>query len=256
MASWYSNLLTKTSSQISNLQSRLLSSEADGDTEDDTHVCRVLRHHYTEAGRPFPPWLPADPRAPVAQAPVQPLYAQSQQQLGGRMGQQQQHQSHGSGGSGGGLSSLWGDNSGGGGGAPGVPQSLRAGRGPRGSAHMGDDVQARPLPSQRAGSYQNPGQARGPSPGPAVGGGVPTAQDRLKQRLWGGSGSRGASPTQNAPYQAPPPQQQQQQYQQQPPSQGGGNYEDRFAPGGGYGPPVGGGRRPGLPSGPRGYSRG
>lgn len=235
MASWYSNLLTKTSSQISNLQSRLLSSEADGDTEDDTHVCRVLRHHYTETGRPFPPWLPPDPKAPAAQAPIQPLYAQSQSQPGGgRMMQQQQQQG------GGGLSSLWGDNAGGGGG---TPQSLRAGRGPRGSSaspgHLGvEDVQARPLPSQRAGSYQSA------IPPGSSGSGGGSAQDRLKQRLWGG-GSRGASPTQNAPFQAPP--------QPQPT----GNYEDRFAPGGGYGPPVGGGgqRRPGLPSGPRGYSR-
>lgn len=246
MSSWYSNLLTKTSSQISSLQSRLLSSEADGDTEDDTHVCRVLRHHYTEAGRPFPPWLPADPRAPAAQAPVQPLYAQSQSQLG-RMppgGQQQQQQQMGGGG--GGLSSLWGDNNANA--IPaGTPQSLRAGRGARGSsaspANLApEDIHARPLPSQRAGSYQS------------VGGGGPasTAQDRLKQRLWG-SGSRGASPTQGAPFQAPP--------QQQPQQQSSGNYEDRFAPGGGYGPPMGGGgggggqRRPGLPSGPRGYSR-
>ncbi|CAI4217047.1 unnamed protein product [Parascedosporium putredinis] len=37
MASWYSKLLTTTTSQISNLQSRLLQSENDGDTEDDTH---------------------------------------------------------------------------------------------------------------------------------------------------------------------------------------------------------------------------
>jgi hypothetical protein len=155
------------------------------------------------------------------------------------------------------LSSLW-DNSagGGGGGAPQHPQSLRVGRGPpRGSSSGGsnaglEDVQARPLPSQRAGSYQNVNQ-------PPAGGGGSTAQDRLRQRLWGG-GSRGASPNQGAPFQPPP---QQQPYQQQ--SSGGGNYEDRFAPGGSYdsgrgndyGPPSGGGmqRRQGLPNGPRGY---
>ena len=65
MSSWYSNLLTKTSSQISNLRSTLLYSEADGDTDDDTHVCRVLRNYYVEKGRPFPPWLPPDPKVPA-----------------------------------------------------------------------------------------------------------------------------------------------------------------------------------------------
>ncbi|PTB78540.1 hypothetical protein M440DRAFT_1320659, partial [Trichoderma longibrachiatum ATCC 18648] len=74
MSSWYSNLVTKTSSQISNLRSTLLSSEADGDTEDDTHVCRVLRNYYTEKGRPFPGWLPPDPKAPPPQM-TQAVYA-------------------------------------------------------------------------------------------------------------------------------------------------------------------------------------
>lgn len=244
MTSWYSNLLTKTTSQISNLQSRLLSSEADGDTEDDTHVCRVLRNHYTEKGRPFPPWLPPDPKAPAAQAPVQPLYAQSS----GRLQAPQQGGPPGSSGGGGaGLSSLWDNNAGGGGAPPQHPQSLRVGRAPpRGGSNAGlEDVQARPLPSQRAGSYQSVNQ-------PPAGGGS-TAQDRLRQRLWGG-GSRGASPNQGAPFQPPP---------QASPSGGGGNYEDRFAPGGSYdsgrgndyGPPSGGGmqRRQGLPNGPRGY---
>lgn len=64
MASWYSNLLTKTSSQISSLRSTLLSGESDGDTEDDTHVCRVLRGYYAEKGRPFPAWLPPIPKPP------------------------------------------------------------------------------------------------------------------------------------------------------------------------------------------------
>ncbi|KAG7119995.1 hypothetical protein HYQ44_004491 [Verticillium longisporum] len=64
MASWYKNILTNTTSQLSSLQSRLLQTENDGDTEDDTHVCRVLRAYYTQEQRPFPGWLPPDPKAP------------------------------------------------------------------------------------------------------------------------------------------------------------------------------------------------
>ncbi|KAF4511234.1 hypothetical protein G6O67_003051 [Ophiocordyceps sinensis] len=199
MTSWYSNLLTKTSSQISSLRATLLPSEADGDTDDDTHVCRVLRNYYADKGRPLPPWLPPDPKAPVAPV-AQPLYAQ-QSQVGSRYGagalasQQQQQQP-------GGLSSLWDS-------GPAQPQqhlqpqSLRAASRapqPRGGR---DHVMARPLPSQRAGSYQNPGSAPGtPQPGPAG-----SAQDRLRQRLRGGPASRTSSPAQAGPgpYQPPPP---------------------------------------------------
>ncbi|KAG5913060.1 hypothetical protein E4U42_001517, partial [Claviceps africana] len=79
MSAWYSNILTRTTSQISSLRSTLLSSEQDGDTDDDTHVCRVLRNYYADKGRALPPWLPADPKAPVA---PQPLYVP--QQVGAR----------------------------------------------------------------------------------------------------------------------------------------------------------------------------
>ncbi|KAJ4141838.1 hypothetical protein NW754_014628 [Fusarium falciforme] len=69
MASWYSNLVQKTSSQISSLRQNLLSGDADGDTEDDTHVCRVLRGYYAEKGRP-PPRLasPGSQGSPAAAA--------------------------------------------------------------------------------------------------------------------------------------------------------------------------------------------
>ena len=36
--------------------------EADGDTEDDSHISRVLRNYYTEQGRPFPLWLGGGPQ--------------------------------------------------------------------------------------------------------------------------------------------------------------------------------------------------
>ncbi|OTB07728.1 hypothetical protein M426DRAFT_317625 [Hypoxylon sp. CI-4A] len=246
MSAWYSNLVGATTSKISNLQRTFLSSEADGDTEDDTHVCRVLRSYYTEKGRAFPAWLPPDPKAPP---PVAAIYSQPSQ-VGSRYGGLAQ-QPQGS------LSSLWDNN----------PvsqrqdaQSLRTGRGAppparnndprntpfRNSGPMGpgrEDVAARPLPSQRAGSYQSSGAGTAP---PTTGG---SAQDRLKQRLFGGS--RTASPAGNGPFN-PPPQNSRGNYG----GGGSGDYEDRFAPGGLYdGGSSGGrpaGRRPGgLPSGPR-----
>ncbi|UNI18624.1 hypothetical protein JDV02_004879 [Purpureocillium takamizusanense] len=246
MASWYNNILTKTTSQISSLRSTLLSSDADGDTEDDTHVCRVLRNYYSDKGRPFPPWLPPDPKA-AAPPPAQTLY--SQPQVGSRYGGlgQQQQQGGGGPGSSGALSSLWDS-----GPAPQQQQqqSLRAGRlapnaaagvGPAGRMGGGggrdDAVMPRPLPSQRAGSYQS-ATAASPQPTGA------SAQDRLRQRLWGGSSSRTSSPSQSATGSG-------QQGPFQPPSAnsvGGGSsnsksskYEDRFAPSGSYDSGRGGG---------------
>lgn len=216
MTSWYSNILTKTTSQISSLRSTLLSSEADGDTDDDTHVCRVLRNHYTDKGRPFPAWLPPDPKAPAAVV-AQPLYAQPS--IGARYGGLSQPAAGG----GGGFSSLWDA-------APQQQQQqpVRQGR----QVPQREEVMARPLPSQRVGSVQNANAAGGGS-----------AQDRLKQRLWGAGRQ---SPSQTGGFQPPP---------------ATGSYEDRFAPGGPYsqsqsvpGGQAGQGRgRQGLPSGPRGY---
>ncbi|ETS03040.1 hypothetical protein M419DRAFT_7805, partial [Trichoderma reesei RUT C-30] len=150
---------------------------------------------------------------------------------------------------------------------------LRAGRPATtqpGTASSRDELLGRG-PAPRAGSYSGPG------PAPAG-----SAQDRLKQRLWGTRTTSPSSTNGNGPFQPPP---------------GGGSagaggshhsqgsYEDRFAPGGSYdnargggaggggsqpfvganapwsshgGAPHGGGaangvQRKGLPSGPRGY---
>ncbi|KAI0865792.1 Sec1-binding region of Mso1-domain-containing protein [Xylaria cubensis] len=222
MSGWYSNIVGATTSKISNLQRSYFSGEADGDTEDDTHVCRVLRSYYTEKGKPFPGWLPPDPKAPPPAAAVYSQPSQVGSRYGG-LGQQQQQQQGGS------LSSLWDNNP-----APQrqEAQSLRRGRGAppardspfRNSDPMAgdgrDDAQARPLPSQRAGSYQNQG-GFGSAPAPPTGSGGGSAQDRLKQRLFGGS--RTASPAASGPFNPPP-------------QRGGssGDYEDRFAPGGMY----------------------
>lgn len=221
MSAWYSSIVNTTTSKISNL----LNSEADGDTEDDTYVCRILRSYYTEKGGSFPAWLPPDPKAPQ---PVTPIYSQPNQ-VGSRYGGLAQQPQNG------GLSSLWDSN-------PTPPpqdaQSLRRGRGnpppmrsnvdlrnsqSRNSDPMAGhaDVQARPLPSQRLGSHQNASYGRDTGSVPPANAGGGSAQDRLKQRLWGGSRTTSPSST-GGPF-TPPPQ------------NGAGAY----------------GRPGGLPSGPR-----
>lgn len=257
MSSYLNNLLTNTTSKYNSLRQQLLSDEADGNTEDDSHISRVLRAYYTEKGRPFPPWLPADPKAPQA-APAQFVSSAGRGQVS----------------AGGGLSDLWDTpqqqpppqeplslrRAGGRGGGGARPMQGRLGI-PMGNAHAAEaQSQGRPLPSQRAGSYQSAlsgGGPADPSPPPSAGGGT-TAQERLKARLWGSGRSASnssagstqstgpASPIQagmSSPYQrAPYPDERSNSYT------GGG--------GGGYGgapppraPPGGG--RVGLPSGPR-----
>ncbi|KAF1961242.1 hypothetical protein CC80DRAFT_233788 [Byssothecium circinans] len=193
MSSYLNNLLTTTTSRYNSLRRQLLSDEADGDTEDDTHISRVLRAYYTEKGRPFPTWLPPDPKAPQA-APVQMVSSAGRGY--GNMGPPQQMGGRG----GGAISDLWD--------APSQPQqaqepiSLRRAQGRGGGRPgMGNSLspepqsQGRPLPSQRAGSYQSSGfRPSEPSPPPSAGSGV-SAQDRLKARLWG----RSTSPAQSAP---------------------------------------------------------
>lgn len=205
MSSYLSNILTNTTNRYASLRRTLLSNEEDGDTEDDSHISRVLRAYYTEKARPFPPWLPPDPndrRAHTPQPTPQQGYAQGQgyyTSAGGRS--QFAPQAQGNRGS---LNDLWDTPAPSA--APAAPQSLRAGRrlapgGPRpdSTASLNVPPSARPLPSQRVGSYQSmqsTGSGRvDPSPPPssgAGGGGGGTAQERLKARLWGGA--RAASP--------------------------------------------------------------
>lgn len=237
MSSYLSNLLTQTTSRYNSIRRTLLKDEEDGDTEDDTHISRVLRAYYTEKGRPFPPWLPPDPNDRKAVTP-QP-YMQQPSSGGGyfnRGGQvaavQQQASSRPSS-----LSDLWdspAQNN-----APMQPQSLRNARRPMAPAPAptsGATLAPRPLPSQRAGSYQSmQSQASGrsdfgggsstPPPGATAGGG--TAQDRLKARLWGG---RSGSPSGTGGGGSPTP------YDQ--PAYGSGNPYDT-----GSGPGAGGGNR-------------
>ncbi|KUJ11617.1 uncharacterized protein LY89DRAFT_688813 [Mollisia scopiformis] len=241
MASYFSNLLTTTTSRVASIRQNLLPSENDGDTEDDTHLCRVLRAYYTEKGRSFPGWLPPDPKAPPPVV-VQPVYTTN---VGARYGGLQ-NQGPGGGSA---LSSLWDSQ-------PQQqqeqPMGLRQGRGGRLAAGGGaarqnpfarqantpePQIQARPLPSQRAGSYQTAGAfGAGPTP-PGSSSGL-SAKDRLKKNF---RGERAASPAMGSASMADPQVQRSNSYGS---SGGGGNYEDRFMPQGAVGAPSGGGDKP------------
>ncbi|KAF8427403.1 Sec1-binding region of Mso1-domain-containing protein [Tirmania nivea] len=63
----FSSLVTATKTRYASLRA---GDEADGDTEDDSHISRVLRNYYTEQGRPFPPWLGGGPQAQQQQQGV------------------------------------------------------------------------------------------------------------------------------------------------------------------------------------------
>ncbi|KAI9736867.1 MAG: hypothetical protein M1818_005918 [Claussenomyces sp. TS43310] len=197
MSSYLSGLLTTTTSRYASLRSLIPSSasENDGDTPDDTHLCRVLRAYYVEKGRSFPSWLPPDPKS--AQ-PVQPVYNTPSNVGAGYGGL-----NHGGGGNK--LGSLWDSQPAANNLAP--PSLRQQGRGASANSMRGglsardpysrsqttppvEHVQARPLPSQRAGSYQTTG-AMTSTPPPGAGAGS-TAQERLKARLWGAA--RAASP--------------------------------------------------------------
>ncbi|KAJ5484910.1 hypothetical protein N7539_004898 [Penicillium diatomitis] len=196
----------KSSSSISNvLGSRLnslrraisLGDEGDDpDNEDCSHISNALRAYYTEKGRSFPAWLPPDPKAP-APAASRPIATAS-----GQHGQGAPSGAYGRN-SGGGLGDLWGDS-----GAPSPASaqtaSLRRGRGSGASGASGSMIApqsaspgplmspppqnfqphapsaARPLPSQRSGSYQSSQSSQDSRSGAG------SAQERLRARLHGG----------------------------------------------------------------------
>ncbi|KAK4127572.1 hypothetical protein N657DRAFT_669393 [Parathielavia appendiculata] len=178
MASWYKDLLTNASSYTTKLQRTYFGGESDGETEDDTLVCRVLRAYYSEKGQPLPGWLPPDPKVPPPQQPV--FASQPQPQLGASGSQQRQGQ----------------------------PGQFVNSRNP--FAGGGVDGQRPGMGGQRTGSL--PGGGRGDAVSSPAGGGRSSAQEMLKQRLWGGA--RTASPNSGGPFQPPV----QQQQQQQPPA--------------------------------------
>ena len=243
MSNYLNNLLTTTTSKYNTLRRQLLSDEADGDTEDDSHIARALRAYYTEKGRPFPQWLPPDPKAPQA-APAQ-MVSSAGRGYGqmGQMGQQQPAM-----GRGGGLGDLWDSPSQ----APPQqqePMSLRRAQGRGGGGLRGThslspepQMQGRPLPSQRAGSQQSVSSFRNELAPQQTGGSATSAQDRLKARLWGSGKSQSTPSSQNpSPATSPvPPGGMRSQYDR--PQQGGGRapYPDERG-GGGYSGGGGGG---------------
>ena len=196
--------LSSFSSRITTLRKALTkdAEEDDPDYEDSSHVSNVLRAYYTEKGRAFPEWLPQDPKKPQP-VPQQPQYSQYGQ-YGNAYGVAPQYGAqpvHGRGGSGGrgGLSDLWDSSP-----APpataAAPQSLRAPRPTPQSLRSQDSVTsqqpqsagltpsynqtssgARPLPSQRAGSFQNLQNTNAPAMG---------SRERLRARLQGGGSGR------------------------------------------------------------------
>lgn len=219
-----SNLGSTLSERFQTVRKALTNSSETDDPDDPelSHISNVLRacktytvtfkelqltdQDYTEKGRPFPPWLPPDPKAPPPPViPQQPAYG-----AGYGYGQTNAYnnpslnQRGPVGGRGGGLSDLWDSN------PAAVPQpasqSLRAARtaGPRPSHIPSSSISSqdappsperragvapRPLPSQKAGSYQvavNQSGAfnRGGSTGST--GSTSSAQERLRARLQGG----------------------------------------------------------------------
>ena len=202
------SLLSTTTSRYTSLRRQLLSSSSEDDSQvddpDSSHVSKVLRAYYTEKGRPFPPWLPPDPKAREQQQ-SQTSFASSAGSLRGSSGRTSGGPVAGAGarGSGGGLGDLWADSS-----APvQAPQengSLRRGLA---GARLGartrtqdpqESLAPRPLPSQRAGSYQTSMNQQGSSVGrtsspvpPSSAGSGGSVQERLKARL----GGRGTPPT-------------------------------------------------------------
>jgi hypothetical protein len=196
-------MLTKTTSRI---YKKTFQGENDGDTEDDTLLCRVLRDYYDEKKQPYPGWLPPDPGAPPTPQPVQAVLAPVGAGYGGGPPGQQAGLSKA------GFRSLWDEQ------PPQQsepqPQSFRQQRPgmapPRlaASANPTPDVTPRELPSARGNSYQN---AYKP----------PTAQsarDTLKDKF---KPKRAVSPAVQLAEQG-----RQASYN----SASSGNYEDSFAP--------------------------
>lgn len=196
-----------------------LTGEVDGETEDDTIICRALRKHYSDPAhpQPFPAWLPPDPKAPPPPPMVQPVYTQPG--VGSTYGASNQGSQ---------LKDLFGNGRGqeqqGLRGTP-PPQghglrttsmndTRRPGMASRDDSRFQSEALPRPLPSQSQSSYQRPGSGMG-NDAPASAGssaGVRSASDLLKDRLRNKGKPKMASNSG---------------------STGSANYEDRFAPGGG-----------------------
>lgn len=228
--SWYSNIASRVNNSVSSLSRNLLNSEADGDTEDDTHVCRVLRQYYTERATGLPQWLPPDPKAPPPVVVQQPPAMNSRYGAGSLQASQ----------SAGGLSSLWDKNRG----ASASPGgAVAAPPGPRNP--FAQRAAVTPDPVAGGGGGGGGGPVRPPLPGSAVRNGSYSSapapgsiQDRLKGRL--GGGARTVSPGNTGSPFAPPA---------AAPARGGSGDYDPYRAGAGYGGDGGGRKNPYAPVG-------
>ncbi|TVY53380.1 hypothetical protein LCER1_G005468 [Lachnellula cervina] len=145
----FSTLLTSTTSRFASVKNTLLATENDGDTEDDTHICRLLRNYYDDKRQPYPGWLPPDPKGPPPQQPAL-VMTNVGAGYGGFSSQQQ-----GAPGQSGQLSSLWPTQ------APSQPQPTSLRKRPVlgsqrqiASANPIAPVNSRRLPSEKDNSYQ------------------------------------------------------------------------------------------------------
>ncbi|KAL1955832.1 hypothetical protein VTO42DRAFT_8071 [Malbranchea cinnamomea] len=220
MSSYFSSLTS--SSAFSNLSTRFTSLRRaissgeeidDPENEDLSHISNVLRAYYTEKGRRLPPWLPPDKKHPAASAPALVTSASLHGYNSSSNTPLSPTPSRG-----GGLADLWGDS------PSQTPQSqtssLRLVRSANSSqqgpvSHLKtssanhpplhhtkssnavlETSGARPLPSQRLGSYQASQAAAAaaaavpPAGGQHGGGRLPdrtlsgaSAQERLRARL-------------------------------------------------------------------------
>ncbi|KZZ86825.1 MFS sugar transporter [Ascosphaera apis ARSEF 7405] len=184
---------------------RVIAGEEVDDSEDEncSYISNVLRTYYTEKNRPYPTWLPPDPKGKIPTPTAAPQLVTSHstptfQGYGGGGNHTHPSASHATpspisrpgGGGGGGLADLWGDSSRPTGQVPQV-SSLRRGRSngapasgpatPSGIAQPG----AASAPSEGGGYFDQSGSGSGNayhSPGSQRG---PSAQERLRARLHG-----------------------------------------------------------------------
>lgn len=172
---YFSNLLTATKSRYQSIRG----DTDDGDTEDDSHIARCLRAYYQENERPIPDWLGGGP------PPVQSLRQTNKMAPPG-------HNRQGVNAS---LSDIW-DN----------PQPQRFQQQPPGGGGGGGGGGPGQRHHQQQQQQQQPSlfpDERRPTPvqdGP--GKALTSAQQRIKERLWGG---RTASPPPQGQFSPPPP---------------------------------------------------
>jgi len=168
--SYFSNILTATKTRYAFLRQ---GDEADGDTEDDSHISRVLRNYCQEQQRAYPDWLGPPPNQ-RSQSPVTSL-----RNTYGRRPAQNAAPQHPAGTS---LSDIFD--------AP-VEQRPQIGR----NVSSG---------SSRVQPQMFPDEQHHPQQGGAPQSGNLTAQQRIKERLWGSRGTASPSPPPIQQHQPPP----------------------------------------------------